>query len=226
MNLNPKTKIITESLTLKLNALANKLRAEGKNIVNLTTGELDFPTPLYIQKEIAKNLHLNKYTAVAGLPKLREMLAGQIYKDYKYKITPENVAITAGGKQALFESLFAILQKGDEVILPSPYWITYLEQIKLNEAVPVIVPLDKNFDLDVEKIKKAISKKTKAIFLNSPNNPTGSIYSRTSLRKLRKILKNKNIYLIVDDIYSKIIYNKTYKSPAFLCPTTSIGKNI
>ena len=225
MDLNPKTKLITESLTLKLNALANKLSAEGKNIVNLTAGELDFPTPLYIQKEIQRKVSLNKYTPTAGLPALRQAIASLVYKDYKIKVASENVAVTSGAKQAIFESMFAILQKGDEVILPSPYWVTYREQIILNDAVPVIVPLNKNFgenfDLDLEKIKKAITKKTKALILNSPNNPTGAIYSKASLLKLKKILKNKNIYLIVDDIYSKIVYDKGYQSPALFAPDKS-----
>jgi aspartate aminotransferase len=222
MNLNPKTKLITESLTLQLNSLANKLSAEGKNIINLTAGELDFPTPLYIQKEVRKKVGLNKYTPTVGLPDLRREIAGLIYKDYKWKVSSANVAITSGGKQALFESMFAILQKGDEVILPSPDWVTYRHQIILNDAVPIIVPLSKksgkSFDLDVEKIKKAITKKTKAIILNSPNNPTGAFYSKTSLLALKKILKNKKIYLIVDDTYSKILYDKSYKSPVFFTP--------
>ena len=215
MNLNPKTNLISESLTLKLNSLANKLKAEGKDIVNLTAGELDFPTPIFVQKEIKAKVGLNKYTPTGGTTSLRNAIARQVYKDYKWKITSSNVAVTAGGKQALFESMFTILKKGDEVIVPSPDWVTYRYQIILNDATPVIVPLDKKFDLDVEKIKKAISKKTKAIILNSPNNPTGSIYSQASLLKLKKILKNKKIYLIVDDIYSKIVYDKTYKSPVF-----------
>lgn len=219
MNLNPKTKLITESLTLKLNALALELAREGKSIINLTAGELDFPTPLYVEKEVKRKLNLNKYTPVGGMPSLREAVARLVGKDYKWKISPANVAITAGGKQALFESMFAILQKGDEVILPAPYWVTYKEQIVLNEAVPVVVPLDKKFDLDVEKIKKAISKKTKAIILTSPNNPTGTIYSKGSLLQLKKFLKNKSIYLIVDDTYSKIVYEKSYISPAMFLPS-------
>ncbi len=218
MNLNPKTKLVTESLTLKLNALALELASEGKSIVNLTAGELDFPTPLYIQKEVKNNVHLNKYTPVGGLPSLREAVTRLVGKDYKWKITSANIAITAGGKQALFESMFAILKKGDEVIVLSPDWVTYRYQIILNDAIPVIVPLNKKFDLDVEKIRKTISKRTKAIILTSPNNPTGTIYSKTSLLKLQKILENKSIYLIVDDTYSKIIYDKSYISPAFFAP--------
>ncbi len=219
MDLNPKTKIISESLTLKLNFLAKKLATEGKKIINLTAGELDFPTPLSVQKEIKKNLHLNKYTPTVGFESLRQAVAGLVSREYRWKISPKNVAITSGSKQALFESMFAILQKGDEVILPSPDWVTYRNQILLNDAIPVIVPLNEKFDLDVEKIKKAITQKTKAIILNSPNNPTGSIYSKTSLQKLGRILRNKSIYLIVDDIYRKIIYDQTtYVSPMFYAP--------
>ncbi len=205
-------------MTVKLNSLANKLSAEGKNIINLTAGELDFPTPLYIQKEIKEKVSLNKYTPTTGLFSLRKAIAEQVYKDYGWKITPANVAVTSGGKQALFETMFAILKKGDEVIVPSPDWVTYRHQIILNDAVPVIAPLDEKFDLDAEKIKKAITSKTKAIILNSPNNPTGSIYSQASLLKLKKILENKDIYVIVDDIYSKIIYDKTYQTPALFAP--------
>ncbi|MFA5791772.1 MAG: aminotransferase class I/II-fold pyridoxal phosphate-dependent enzyme [Candidatus Paceibacterota bacterium] len=218
MNLNPKNKLITESLTVKLNSLANKLSSEGKNIINLTVGELDFPTPLYIQKEIKKKVNLNKYTPTIGLTSLRQAIANLVCKDYKIKITYQNVAVTSGSKQGLFESMFTILKKGDEVIILSPDWVTYRHQIILNDAIPVIVPLNKKFDLDIEKIKKAISKRTKAIILNSPNNPTGSIYSKSSLLKLKKILKNKSIYIIVDDIYSKIFYDKNYKTPALFAP--------
>lgn len=218
MDLNPKNKLITESLTVKLNSLANKLLAEGKNIVNLTAGELDFPTPLFVQTEIKKKVALNKYTPTLGIPSLRSAIAKQICKDYKWKVASTNVAVTSGSKQALFESMFAILKKGDEVIVPTPDWVTYRQQIVLNDAVPVMVPLDKKFDLDVEKIKKAISKKTKAIILNSPNNPTGSIYTTSALLKLKKILKNKPIYVIVDDIYSKLFYDTAYKSPALFAP--------
>lgn len=218
MNLSPKANLITESLTIKLSSQAKKLSDQGKKIINLTAGELDFDTPIYVQKEIKKHLHQNKYTPTIGLPKLRHAIAGQIFKDYKIKYSASNIAVTAGCKQALFESLFAILKKGDEVIVPSPDWVTYRHQIVLNDALPVIVPLTKKFDLDVVKIKKAITKKTKAIILNSPNNPTGSIYSKESLAFLKKILKNKPIYLIIDDIYSKIIYDKTYRSPTLFAP--------
>jgi len=225
-NLNPKNKLISESLTVKLNTLANQLRAEGKNIINLTAGELDFPTPLYIQKEIKSRVASNKYTPTSGFLELRQSLAKQMLKDYDWKVTHQNVAVTSGCKQALFESLFAILKKGDEVILPSPDWVTYRYQIILNDAVPVIVPLDKHFDLDVEKIKKAITKKTKAIILNSPNNPTGSVYSKEKLLQLKKVLESqkisKNIFIIVDDTYSKIIYNKSYHSPTFFVPNKEL----
>nr|MBP6060797.1 aminotransferase class I/II-fold pyridoxal phosphate-dependent enzyme [Candidatus Paceibacterota bacterium] len=216
MKLNPKTKLITESLTVKLNSLANKLRNEGKNIINLTAGELDFPTPLFVQKEVRKNLHLNKYTPTIGRTNLRGAVTKQIYKDYKWKIRADHVAVTSGGKQALFESLFAILKKDDEVIVLTPDWVTYRQQIILNDAQVVAVPLDKQFDLDIEKIKKSISLKTKAIILNSPNNPTGSCYSQKKLLELKAILKNKNIFIIVDDVYSKIIYQKDYVSPAIV----------
>lgn len=216
--LNSKTGMISESLTLRLNFLAQKMIASGKKVVNLTAGELDFPTPKHIQKEIIKSVHLNKYTPTVGIYDLREKIAKMISRDYKMKVNAKNVAVTSGSKQALFESFFAVLEKGDEVILPSPYWVTYRHQIVLNDAKPVVVPLDENFDLDVEKIKRSISKKTKAIILNSPNNPTSVNYSSKSLLALKKILKGKNIYLVVDDIYGKIVYKKNYKSPAFFAP--------
>lgn len=114
--------------------------------------------------------------------------------------------------------MFAILKKGDEVIVLSPDWVTYRHQVVLNDAVPKVVALNDVFDLDVEKIKKAISKKTKAIILNSPNNPTGAIYSRSALLKLKKVLNNKGIYMIVDNIYSKITYDESYTDPVFFAP--------
>lgn len=218
MNLNPKNKLITESLTVKLNSLANKLASEGRKIINLTAGELDFPTPQYVQDEIKRKVNLNKYTPTVGLSALRQAIAKQVGREYKWSITSENVAVTSGSKQALFESMFAILKKGDEVIVPSPDWVTYRHQIVLNDAIPVIVSLNEKFDLDVGKIKRAITRKTKAIILNSPNNPTGVFYSQESLNALKKVLKDKKIYLIVDDVYSKLVYDKNYYTPALCAP--------
>ena len=106
------------------------------------------------KKEVKNKVNLNKYTPTVGISTLKHMIAGQIYKDYKWKVTAENVAVTAGGKQALFESMFAILQEGDEVIIPTPGWVTYKYQIILNNAKPILAPLNKKFDLDIKEIQK------------------------------------------------------------------------
>lgn len=218
MKLNQKLSLVSESPTVKLNALAQSLIAQGKKVINLAVGELDFATPEYIRTGVGKQLARNKYTPTLGLPSLRQMIAKQVTKDYGMKFGVENVAVTAGSKLGLFEILSVILNRGDQVIVPVPYWVSHLEQIRLLGARPVPVPLTSRFDLDVAEIKKSITKKTKAIILNSPHNPTGGIFSRESLKKLRSLISGKPIYVIVDDVYAKINFSKQYTTPAKFAP--------
>src|SRR5579884_1431768 len=170
---------LEESATLALNARAKQLASEGRTVYNLTAGELDTDTPDYIQKAVAAKLKFNKYTPPAGLPELRAAIATGAQRFYGLDwIGTENVVVTAGAKPALYASLLSIVNPGDEVIVPVPGWTTtYRPLIELCDGRVVEVPLNEQFDLDLNQIGTALSDKTKAIIINSPNNPTGSIYS-------------------------------------------------
>jgi aspartate aminotransferase len=209
---------VSESATMALNARAKRLAAEGRTIYNLTAGELATDTPAYIQEAVGKKLHLNKYTPVAGLPELREAIAEQARAFYGLKwIKPENVVVTAASKPALYASLLALVDEGDEVILPLPAWVSHGELIKLTGATVVPVALTDTFDLDPDAILAKVSPRTKAVILNSPHNPTGAIFSKAALEQLANGLKGSHVTVISDDMYAKLVYADDF------VPVPSIG---
>ncbi len=199
---------VQESATMALNAKAKKLAAEGKVVYNLTAGELASDTPEYIQKAVAKKLHHNKYTPAAGLSELREAIADESREFYGLDwIKPENVVVTAASKPALYAALLALVNQGDEVIVPMPAWVSYMELIKLTGGVVVPVPLkDGTFDIDSGAILGKITPRTKVIILNSPNNPTGAVFSKAALQQLAAGLKGSGVTVISDDMYAKLVY--------------------
>lgn len=202
---------MNESATLALNARVKQLAAEGKQVFNLTAGELAGDTPEYIKAYVSDKLHNNKYTAVAGMPELRHQIADMTRTYYRLDwIKPDNVLVTAGAKPALYVSFVALIDPGDEVIVPVPAWVSYNKLIELAGGKVVEIPLHEEYDLDVAAIAKHITPKTKAILLNSPQNPTGAVYSKSSLSKLADLLKGKGITVISDDIYSKLLYTDTF----------------
>lgn len=209
---------VQESATLALNARAKQLASEGRTIYNLTAGELATDTPGYIQDAVAKQLSQNKYTPVAGLPELREAIASHAREFYGLDwIEASNTIATAGAKPALFAALLALLNPGDEVIVPVPGWTTsYTPLVELAGGRVVEAALTDTFDLDVSAIETVITPKTKAIIINSPNNPTGAIFSAKALQKLSEILKDSPIWVIADDIYSKLVYEPSFRPvPAY-----------
>jgi aspartate/methionine/tyrosine aminotransferase len=202
---------LDESATMALNARAKQLQQSGKTIYNLTAGELASDTPEYIRSSVAQVLERNKYTAVAGLPELREAIADQAGKLYGLDwIEAGNVTVTAGAKPALYTSLLSIIDPGDEVIVPVPAWVSYRHLIDLVGGVVVEVPLTEDFDIDPAAIKAKLSSKTKAIIINSPHNPTGAIFSKPALEGLAKTLKGSGVTVIADDIYAKLIYSDDF----------------
>ncbi len=207
-----------ESATLALNARAKQLAAEGKTIYNLTAGELAADTPEHIQQAVAKKLHLNKYTQLAGLHELREQIAEEAQNFYGLDwITAENVVVTGGAKPALYASLLALINPGDEVLVPVPAWVSYRHLIELVGGVVVEVPLTKEFDLDVAGIAAKISLRTKAIIVNSPHNPTGAIFSKAALNQLAQTVNGLDLTVISDDIYAKLVYEDSF------VPVPSLG---
>jgi aspartate aminotransferase len=202
---------MSESATLALNARAKQLASEGKQIYNLTAGELATDTPDYIQEAVAKTLDQNKYTPVAGMPELRQQIASNSRLFYGLDwISDGNVVVTGGAKPALYAAFMALINPGDEVIVPTPAWVSYNAIIELAGGKVVEVPLSEKFDLDSEAIIAKITPKTKVLLINSPNNPTGAVYSKQSLHKLAKDLAESHITVISDDIYSKLVFDDSF----------------
>jgi len=203
---------VSESATMKVAAEAERLRRAGHDVVDFSVGEPDFPTPDHI-KEAAKDAldqNFTRYTAVAGIPELREAICARYKADYGISLTPAEVLMTFGGKQALFNAALALLNKGDEVITHAPYWPTIPEQVKLVEATPVIVHTDwqDSFAVHADKLLAAITPKTTAIILNSPNNPTGAVIDEAAVTAIADAAAKRGIWVIVDLCYEHLIYEK------------------
>jgi aspartate aminotransferase len=201
---------IEESSTLTLNALAKKMKSEGKDVINLTAGEPDFPTPSNIIRAAQEALGRGetRYLPTAGLPQLREAVAKLSSADYRYPFQANHVLISNGVKQALFSLLQSLINPGDEVIFPAPYWLSYPPMVKLAGGTPIVWQLQakNNFLMQPETIRPLLTARTKAIIINSPSNPSGAVQDRLRLEKLIEELKGRNIYLIFDDIYDKITF--------------------
>jgi aspartate aminotransferase len=203
---------LNESATLALNARAKQLAAGGRTIYNLTAGELASDTPEYIQKRVAKTLDQNKYTPMAGLPELRQKIASHAREFYGLDwIQAENVVVTGGAKPALYATFLALINPGDEVIVPVPAWVSYMDLIELVGGKVIEVPLSDDYDLKVKAVISAITPKTKAILVNSPHNPTGAVFSKTAVDELAAALRGKNIYVISDDIYSRLVLDDGFE---------------
>jgi len=203
---------VSASATLKVAAEAERLRRAGFNVVDFSAGEPDFPTPEHVKAagKAAIDANFTRYTAAAGIPELREAICARYKRDYGVEITPAEVLITAGGKQALFNSALALFDQGDEVITHAPYWPTIPEQVKLVGAVPVIVPTRSTdgFAVHAEAMIKAITPKTKAIIINSPCNPTGALVDEATVAAITDEAAKRGIWIIVDLCYEQLIYEQ------------------
>ena len=201
---------VSESATMKVAAEAERLRRAGHDVVDFSVGEPDFPTPEHIKTAAKDALDKNftRYTAVAGIPELREAICTRYKSDYGVSITPAEVLLTFGGKQALFNAAMALFDKGDEVVTHAPFWPTIPEQVKLVEATPVIVQTDwrDSFAVHADKVLAAITPKTKAIILNSPGNPTGALIDEAAVAAMADAAAKRGIWIIVDLCYEHLIY--------------------
>jgi len=203
---------IAESATLKVDAKAKALQAEGKAVISYAAGEPDFPTPAHIVEAAvaaAKDPKNHRYTPAIGLPELREAIAAKTKADSGTEITAAQVVVTNGGKQAVYQAFAVLLDQGDEVILPSPYWTTYPEAIALagGIAVEVFAGSDQNYMVTVEQLEKARTPKTKAMLLCSPSNPTGSVYSKEQIKAIGEWALANEIWIVSDEIYQNVIYD-------------------
>ena len=201
---------VSVSATLKVAAEAERLRREGYDVVDFSAGEPDFPTPEHVKAagKAAIDANFTRYTAASGIPELRQAICGRYTQDYGIDVTPAEVLITVGGKQALFNAALALFDPGDEVITHAPYWPTIPEQVKLMGAVPVIVPTssEDGFAVHADAVIDAISPRTKAIILNSPGNPTGALIDERAVAALADVAAARGIWIIVDLCYERLIY--------------------
>jgi len=203
---------IAESATLAVDAKAKALKAAGKPVIGFGAGEPDFPTPEYIVDAAiaaAKSVPNHRYTPTPGLPELREAIVAKTKRDSGYEITADQVLVTNGGKQAVYQSFASIVDPGDEVLLPSPYWTTYPEAIKLAGGVSVEVFADEtqNYLVSVEQLQKALTPKTKVLLFCSPSNPTGSVYSPAQVKEIGEWALKNNLWVITDEIYEHLLYD-------------------
>lgn len=203
---------ITESATLAVDAKAKALKAAGRPVIGFGAGEPDFPTPDYIvaaaiaAASVAAN---HRYTPTAGLPELRDAIVAKTKRDSNYEISADQVLVTNGGKQAVYQAFATIVDEGDEVLLPAPYWTTYPESIKLAGGIPIEVFADEtqNYLVSVEQLEAARSPKTKALLFCSPSNPTGSVYPPDQVRAIGEWALKHGIWIISDEIYEHLLYD-------------------
>jgi aspartate aminotransferase len=207
---------VPESDTLRIDTKAKALIKSGVDVINFGVGEPDFqPHPAIRAKTIeAATKGVTKYTPVAGTLELRQAIANKLEKDNSLVYTPQQIIVSSGAKQSLYNSMAAILNPGDEVLILSPHWVSYPEQVKLVGAVPIFVATDKNFLPDLDKIAGAITPKTRMLIINSPTNPTGAVYSEPILRSIADLAVNRNLTVLSDEIYEKIIYGQRHVSIA------------
>ena len=200
---------ITPSATHAMTARIAEKRAAGENIITFSIGEPDFPTPQPIVEACEQALRegKTKYTAVSGIAALREAVCEKLRKDNGLDYTPAQICISSGAKQALSNAVFALCDEGDEVLIPTPCYVSYVEIVKLAGGVPVLVPTNDDFSLNAENFRRAITPRTKLILLNSPNNPTGAVYSRASLEELGQIAEENDLYVVSDEVYEKLVYD-------------------
>ncbi len=210
MSISKKVKEIAPSLTLEITAKAKKMKAEGISVIGFGAGEPDFNTPEYIINSAKKALDIGftKYTPASGTVELKQAICDKFLKDNGLSYTQNQIVISTGAKSSLYHAICAIVEEGDEVILPSPYWLTYPELVKLagGECVFVKAEKENGYKMTAEQFEKAITPKTKCLILNTPNNPTGAVYSEEEIKAIARVCEANNIYVISDEIYEKLVY--------------------
>ena len=202
---------LSPSVTMAITALARELKAQGKDILSFSAGEPDFDTPEVIKQAAIKAIEQGhtKYTAVEGIIPTKQAIINKLKRDHNLDYSLENIVISNGAKHSLFNLFQVLIEKGDEVIIPAPYWVTYPEQVKYSNGVPVIIQTEdtNNFKITAEQLKKAITEKTKALLINTPSNPTGAVYTKEELEEIAEVLKGTDILVLSDEMYEKIMYD-------------------
>ncbi len=222
-SLSLRSQQIKPSPTLALSARASQLKAEGKSIVDLTAGEPDFDTPLSIKEEAIKAIEdgFTKYTPVGGILPLKEAIVQKFKMENHLDYGVKQILVSCGAKHSLFNLTQAVINPGDEVVIPAPYWVSYVDMVLLAEGTPVVVEakLDRGFKITPEQLAAAISDKTKLFFINSPSNPSGAAYTLEELKGLGEVLlKHPEVLIVTDDIYEHILWNKPFFNILNACP--------
>jgi aspartate aminotransferase len=216
--LSKRIQTLSPSLTIAITMLAQDLKASGKDILSFSAGEPDFGTPRRIKDEAIKAINdgFTKYTAVPGILEVREAIAGKLKRDNNLDYTAADIIVSNGAKHSLFNLFQAVIDPGDEVIIPAPYWVTYPELVKYAFGVPVTIETHdhSNFKITPEQLKAAITEKTKMLILTTPSNPTGSIYSREELTALGEVLKGTDVIIASDEMYEKLVYDAEFVATA------------
>ena len=204
---------ISPSQTLAISAKAKAMKAAGENVINFGVGEPDFPTPDYIVAAGVRALEngRTKYTPSAGLPELRRAVCDKFMRDNGVAYEPSQVIVSNGAKHSIFNVCYALVDEGDEVIIPAPYWLTYPEVVKTCGGVPVFVEGKKenNFKITAQQLEAAITPKTKLLIFNSPCNPTGAVYSEAEVRAIAAVCEKHSVFVLSDEIYEKLVYGET-----------------
>jgi len=204
-------KKINPSSTLAITSKAKKLKSEGKDIVNLAAGEPDFDTPDFIKEAAIAAIRsgFTKYTPTTGIPELKKLIADKFQRDNSLTYNPNQIVVSCGAKHSIFNALMVLVNRGEEVLIPSPYWVSYPEMVNLCEGITRFVKTDpeNNFKIRPGDLERNISPKTKLLILNSPSNPTGCVYTFEELREIAKICSRKKIFVVSDEIYEKLIYD-------------------
>ena len=202
---------LTASLTLAIDAAAKRMKAEGQDVVGFGAGEPDFDTPQHIKDAAAAALAagFTKYTPAAGIPELRKAIADKHRRENGLEYRPEQIIVSCGGKHACYNAILATCQEGDEVLIPSPYWLSYPEMVKLAGATPVILPTTDRTEFKVtpDQLRAAITPRTRLFILNSPSNPTGTVYTPEEVRALGDVCVEKGVLILSDEIYEHLLYD-------------------
>jgi aspartate aminotransferase len=208
--ISQRVKDIRPSLTLEITAKAKKMKAEGISVIGFGAGEPDFNTPDYINDAAKKAIDIGftKYTPASGTVELKKAICDKFLKDNNLAYTQDQIVISTGAKSSLYHAIAAIVNEGDQVILPTPFWLTYPELVNLcgGEVVYIKAEKESGYKMTATQLKDAITDKTKCLILNSPNNPTGAVYSETEIREIASVCEEKGIFVISDEIYEKLVY--------------------
>ncbi len=211
MKISKRAGQIPASMTLEISAKAKQMKAEGISVVGFTAGEPDFITPEFIRNSAKEALDkgFTKYTPSSGMPELKKAICEKFKKDNNIEYTPKNIIVSSGAKASLYHAIFAIVDEGDEVIIPCPCWLTYNEQVKLCGGKSVFLQTTKetNYKITAKSLEDAITSKTKCLILNSPSNPSGVVYSEEELKAIAEVIVKHDIYVISDEIYEKLVYD-------------------